>query len=165
MEEHGFFEEKRPEEEKNEENNFYGSENGGENETSGYSEKGFCAEGAAYNGGNYDLLRYKSALKLSVVSLILCCLGGFGIFFAVPALIKAISLSKETKSETVKWAKVIAVVSVMLNLVVFIVSVVYFAEHYTPIELPNDSSGSSSFSGGSAGTSGAALIDFWFGGI
>ena len=165
MEEHEFFGKKRPEEEKNEEKNFYGSENGGENETSGYSEKGFCAEGAAYSGNNYALTTYKSALKLSVVSLILCCLGGFGIFFAVPALMRAISLSKETKSETVKWAKVIAFVSVLLNLVVFIVSVVYFAEHYTPIELPNDSSGSSSFSGGSAGTSGAALISFLFGSI
>ena len=165
MDEHEFFEEKRPEEEKNEKKSFYGSENGGENETSGYSEKGFCAEGGAYSRNNYDLTNYKSALKLSVVSLILCCLGGLGIFFAVPALIKAIALSKETKSETVKWAKVIAFVSVMLNLVVFMVSIVYFAEHYTPIELPNDSSGSSSFFGGSATESGAALVDFWFGGI
>ena len=63
MDEHEFFEEKRPEEEKNEEKSFYGSENGGENETSGYSEKGFCAEGALARVGRRPRARRAARLR------------------------------------------------------------------------------------------------------
>ncbi len=168
MNEYGFFGEKGPEDEKTGEKNFYGSDNGGGNgagnESSGYSQNGFYGD-VRYSGENFAMRRNKSALKLSVVSLILACLGGLGIFLAIPALVRATSLSKETKSETVRWAKTIALISVMLNLVVFIVSVVYFAGHYQPIELPSDSSGSSSDFSGSATENGAALISFLLGSL
>ena len=97
------------------------------------------------NKGNSRLSLFRSALSLSVVSLILACLGGIGIFVAVPAVIRSFLLGKETHSETILWAKLIAVISLLLNFVLFTISAIYFFSHYVPIVLP-DGYDNSSFS-------------------
>ena len=65
-------------------------------------------------------------LVLSLIGLFLSPFFGVGVFFSAFSLVLSVVMSKEFKSVTLKWAKIISAVGVIINVCVFVLLLSYY---------------------------------------